>query len=225
MSWHCSLALVEEFSAHTSLDGALCARLKTARIARKSLCDGKKRGIFRHSPSGTTLDRFKAGAGVASWMWSLLATRAHTLQRQRMVQTPPCRCGVKPCGSSTSASQPTSCEKTSSEAPKICPHSSVSCEELAMSRTSPSLCPPPQWVQAILGTESGYLHTPTAAANMAAPSMQKHAGCRRFVKVFGPGKPTPATFEWMMGWPIGWTGLEPLEMGKFQTWLLQHGGR
>ena len=24
--------------------------------------------------------------------------------------------------------------------------------------------------------------------------------------------------EWMMGWPIGWTDLRPLAMGKFQRW-------
>ncbi len=25
--------------------------------------------------------------------------------------------------------------------------------------------------------------------------------------------------EWMMGWPIGWTELQPLEMDRFQQWL------
>ena len=29
--------------------------------------------------------------------------------------------------------------------------------------------------------------------------------------------------EWLMGWPIGWSGLRPLEMGKFQRWLRLHG--
>lgn len=37
------------------------------------------------------------------------------------------------------------------------------------------------------------------------------------------GHLNPAWVEWLMGWPIGWTDLKPLEMGKFQEWLRQHG--
>ena len=33
----------------------------------------------------------------------------------------------------------------------------------------------------------------------------------------------PDFAEWLMGWPIGWTGLAPLETGKFQQWLNSHG--
>ena len=34
----------------------------------------------------------------------------------------------------------------------------------------------------------------------------------------------PASFvEWMMGWPIQWSVLKPLETGKFRQWLQQHG--
>ncbi len=29
--------------------------------------------------------------------------------------------------------------------------------------------------------------------------------------------------EWMMGWPQGWTALEPLETAKFQQWQHSHG--
>ncbi|SRR6266404_586962 len=29
--------------------------------------------------------------------------------------------------------------------------------------------------------------------------------------------------EWMMGWPLGWTALEPLETGKFLAWRRSHG--
>lgn len=29
--------------------------------------------------------------------------------------------------------------------------------------------------------------------------------------------------EWMMGWPIGWTALEPLGTDRFQSWLRWHG--
>jgi hypothetical protein len=37
------------------------------------------------------------------------------------------------------------------------------------------------------------------------------------------GQLNPNWVEWLMGWPIGWTDLKPLEMDKFQSWLQQHG--
>jgi hypothetical protein len=33
----------------------------------------------------------------------------------------------------------------------------------------------------------------------------------------------PVILEWLMGWPIGCTVLEPLEMDKFRSWLQLHG--
>ena len=38
------------------------------------------------------------------------------------------------------------------------------------------------------------------------------------------GHLNPEWLEWFMGWPMGWTGLEPLEMDKYQEWLQSHGG-
>jgi hypothetical protein len=40
--------------------------------------------------------------------------------------------------------------------------------------------------------------------------------------LFGP-YPRPTILEWLMGWPVGWSALEPLEMGKFRQWLTLHG--
>jgi len=36
------------------------------------------------------------------------------------------------------------------------------------------------------------------------------------------GNPDPQLEEWMMGWPLGWTDLKPLEMDKFQQWQHLH---
>lgn len=47
---------------------------------------------------------------------------------------------------------------------------------------------------------------------------------------FNPGQQTPPKrlnpdwTEWLMGWPIGQTALEPLATAKFHEWLQQHGG-
>ena len=39
------------------------------------------------------------------------------------------------------------------------------------------------------------------------------------------GALNPDWIEWLMGWPIGWTALEPLDRVKFRQWLQQFGGR
>ena len=98
----------------------------------------------------------------------------------------------------------------------------------------------------------GLLPTPTTMGNQLASSMMKHRGCRELVRfleklptptahnakeggypaegtrntptlgwVVG-GKIPPTLTEWMMGWPIGWTDLKPLETDKFQAWQRQH---
>ena len=38
------------------------------------------------------------------------------------------------------------------------------------------------------------------------------------------GQLNPDWVEWLMGWPIGWTACEPLEMGRYQQWPLWHSG-
>ncbi len=37
------------------------------------------------------------------------------------------------------------------------------------------------------------------------------------------GPLNPEWCEWFMGWPIGWTGLQPLATDRFQWWLRAHG--
>lgn len=41
------------------------------------------------------------------------------------------------------------------------------------------------------------------------------------------GALNPDWVEWLMGWPIGWTSLEPLPVERFLEWLngLHHGGK
>ena len=36
------------------------------------------------------------------------------------------------------------------------------------------------------------------------------------------GKLNPEWVEWLMGWPMGWTGLQPLETAKFHEWQRLH---
>lgn len=38
------------------------------------------------------------------------------------------------------------------------------------------------------------------------------------------GKLNPDWVEWLMGWPVGWTDLKPLETDKFRQWRQGHSG-
>ena len=51
-----------------------------------------------------------------------------------------------------------------------------------------------------------------------------HADQQTRTALVNGGALTPAIWEWQMAWPIGWTGLTPLETVKFQQWLHAHGG-
>jgi hypothetical protein len=87
------------------------------------------------------------------------------------------------------------------------------------------------------------LPTPTGANNETSPSMMKWRANRNMLPTLsatlygtnrggaagrvGQERPSLERLlggiklsirEWMMGWPIGWTALEPLEMDKFQQW-------
>ncbi len=77
------------------------------------------------------------------------------------------------------------------------------------------------WVLTTFGAGTGFLHTPTTQANFCAPSMQKWSSCREWSRTFGVI--TPQNYEWLMGWPIGWTDLRPLETDKSRSAQQQHG--
>jgi hypothetical protein len=62
----------------------------------------------------------------------------------------------------------------------------------------------PIWVPPTNEGDCGLLPTPTRTCNHTARSMQKHASCRRLVRLCG-GRLTPALWEFLMGWPEGWT--------------------
>jgi len=65
--------------------------------------------------------------------------------------------------------------------------------------------------------------TPTAhnAKETNAPSERSRNTATLAAQAGGALNPT--WVEWLMGWPLGWTDLKPLEMDKFQQWQHQHG--
>lgn len=74
----------------------------------------------------------------------------------------------------------------------------------------------PEWARHISAIGCSFLATPTATANQTASSMMKHPGCRALKMLFGTVY--PEAYEWMMGFPKGWTDCDHLEMPSFLQW-------
>jgi hypothetical protein len=73
------------------------------------------------------------------------------------------------------------------------------------------------WIKRTYGEDFGLVHTPTTMANYSAPSMMKHWGCRNFKQVFD--KPSPLNAEYLMGFPIGASSLEPQSNKNLEIWI------
>ena len=71
----------------------------------------------------------------------------------------------------------------------------------------------------ISGTKRKLIPTPVAS-NWKNRETSQHS---RDLQKYVGGTLNPNWIEWLMGYPIGWTALEPLEMARFQLWLEQHG--
>lgn len=70
-----------------------------------------------------------------------------------------------------------------------------------------------------LGTWVHQYPTPTAS-DLKHKNKRYNQGGKALSYEVG-GKLNPNWVEWLMGWPVGWTGLEPLETDKSQSWLQQ----
>ena len=79
------------------------------------------------------------------------------------------------------------------------------------------------------GKGSGLWPTPRASNPGSRPNgkggriLSEEVAIAEGLKLRGEYKATgiqlnPAWVEWLMGWPINWTDLKPLEMGKFLEW-------
>jgi hypothetical protein len=62
--------------------------------------------------------------------------------------------------------------------------------------------------------------TPSGGGNAGGSGAHKNA-----IKngTYIPSSINPNLYEWLMGWPQGWTDLKPLEMDKCHKWLELHG--
>lgn len=56
--------------------------------------------------------------------------------------------------------------------------------------------------------------------NGSSPELARHSTT---LATHAGGPLNPLWVEWLMGWPLGWTDLRPLETDKFRQWQASHG--
>jgi hypothetical protein len=235
MSWLYSRALVEEYSGDISLDGEQSV-LSSGNPIPQAYCAPDKMMVFsRLSRFGITFKPLTEDRGETLLMSYLAAFPAKTSLPQEKAQgltESDQECGEKWRGSFTKYDPDSSLWKTH--------QCSLLGDWEPFSETWPRWglmrngeC----WEQQMLAhrtseTESGlwqWWPTPTVndSKNSTLPPSQIHhdnipgALLRKGEK---PGSQlNPMWVEWLMGWPLGWTDLKPLEMDKFQQWQEKHG--
>lgn len=210
MSWLFSRALVEDCLRLNRLGGEPCALSSWMNTADAFSFNDRMTGNYNPVfQFGMTFVPLTVERGAALFMSSLEVFLAKHSAPQQPVITQPMIFGRK-CAESWQMSLPgTSLRRTSADM-------RLTQRPTTLSRwvTKPAHLPYPRktWVRTTFGADTGFLHTPTTQANFCAPSMQKWRSCREWVRTFGVI--TPQNYEWMMGWPIGWTDLKPLETDK-----------
>lgn len=219
MSWHCLRAPGEACSDPRCSVIPQCASLRSTPTADPCCSHASGTECCRDSRSGTTCGPSTGDRGGVQLTLFQEASPASRSAPRPAGGTARQTSGLRCAASSTSAGRDGCSPKTSprprSEAP---PPTSVQTVTVVGSPVSAR----PTWLASIVESDGGLLATPTAKANQWAPSMSKWPGCRALQRLCGP-ETRASAFEWMMGWPIGWTELEPLVTVKYQRWLRSHG--
>lgn len=217
MSFICSQALAAAFSAECYSATAASVQSKSTHIANQSSSPDKTTARSRRSRSFQTCAHLTAARGAELLRWWLAGFRANPIPRRLRAATLQTISGRRWDGS-WQMSLP------GSYLPRTPKNARSTVQQTTSRRWDTPLNAPRflrrTWVLTTFGNDSGFLHTPTTAANYCAPSMQKWPNCREYRRVFG--RADPINHEWMMGWPPGWTDLKPLETAKFRLWQQQH---
>jgi hypothetical protein len=243
MSWLFSQALVEEYSEASSLDGAQSAQSSGSHTQQAYCAPDKMTAFSRLSPSGMMFKPFEESRGEELLMSYLEAFHAKTSQSRgggRVLTGTEVECGVKWRGSFTRYS-PDSCSWKTHQFSLL-----EGLEEFLGTWPQWGLmrggeCWEQQTLeQTIRGTESGFVGQtfPTPDASCGQRGTQPHWTPKRKsghqaqytinqavrdLEQSSGGKLNPVWLEWVMGWPMHWTDLRPLETGKSHSAQPQHG--
>jgi hypothetical protein len=234
MSYTYLQAQGEESSAESFSDIPQCVQWKSIHTAAKSYSNGNAMESCRTSQSGMMSQPLMAGRGKESCELSAVASRAKTSvlpEKEQASQANALDYGKK-CGVWLGKYDPnTSLWKT------------LQCSLFggleSWSETWPSwgmMHNGESWGLPMLErstseNESGFLPTPLASDGEGGGICRSKNGREYNLRDWwanqGLGKRRqqrkPEFWEWVMGWPMGWTASEPLETDKFRLWLHSHG--
>jgi hypothetical protein len=227
MSWLISKALmnslclpeqVEEYLGENSLDGEQSVQSSGNPIQLAYCAPDKMTAFSRLSRFGMMFKPLMDIPGEELSMSSVVAFHVRTFQQQEKAQElmeSEAECGDKWCASFTKYD------------PDSCSWKTHQCSLLGgldeFSETWPQWglmrdgeCWEQQMLeQNISETEFGLWPTPTTptgGGNFGGSGAYKNA-IKNGTHI--PHSINPNLYEWLMGWPLGWTDLKPLEMGRF----------
>ncbi|EKO25398.1 hypothetical protein LEP1GSC104_3486 [Leptospira interrogans str. UI 12621] len=244
MSWHFSQALEGAFLEESSLDGEPSVLSKSILIASPNLSKDRMTKFSQFSRSGMTFALLTEQFGEELLTWFREDFLAKTFQSQ--VKESESKGSGQVFGKKCLESFAKFDHVTHSW--KI-PHFLPSVESIEFSGTWPRwgmMLNGECWERTtpeLLTSESGFGFLPTPVATNGSgnrspgsskfrpsliemarkntwPSKKSEDGLATAVN---GGPLNPMWVEWLMGWPLGWTDLEPLETAKFQWWLKSHG--
>ena len=227
MSWLFSRALVAASSAGICLDGAPSAPSSTMLTPEAYLWRDKTTDAWRRFPSGMTCEHLTDDHGEELLTSFLEGFHARTFPQQdeELASTEnEADCGVKWHALCRKFDHVSFSWKThrclfGEDLPLyslILPKWGMMRDGELFRRTTPE--------HLTNENASGLWATPTArdwkSGKASQATMERNS--RPLSEQVG-GNLNPQWVEWLMGWPIEWTDLKPLETDKFQQWQRSHG--
>jgi hypothetical protein len=235
MSWHYLRVQEEESLQDICSGGELLQPLKSKTTHAEFYCNGKLMESYLDSLSGTTFVHSMANLGQEKSMSSQEVSHVKTCLQQEKAQD-------------LMESDQDSGEKWQGSFAKYNPDThSLRTPQCLLFEDSTEFCAIlPKWglmldgelweqqtlVQSTREIESGLSPTPPPHDNWPTPTTPSGGGnCggsgayKNAIKngTHIPHSINPNLYEWLMGWPIGWTDLKPLAMGKWPFVPQQHG--
>jgi len=225
MSWLYSRALVEEYSAESCSDGGRFALSRSTNTPAMFLSQGKTTEASNLSRYGMMCEPLTESRGEDVLMLFLEDFPVKTLVQQEKEPESTVNgqdSGVKWQGLLVKYDQDMFSSKTvlcseqedyqlfSKTLPKQGMMHDGECSGLAM------------WERPINARECGYLPTVTKVEWKGRGPNSRQQGLTNRLGITGK-QLHPDFCEALMGWPVGWTELKELEMGKFRQWLDLHG--
>lgn len=239
MSWLFSQALVAEYSEAISWDGAPSAPLSVMPTQHKFWRNDKTMDASQLSRFGLTCAVLTDDLGEALLTWFRAGFRVRTYPllgraQESMASVP--ASGVKWIESSVKYDLVSSSWRTHHCLwDEALPWSSVTLPRWGMTRSGvvfrhptaerPMTVIAPGWSGETFPTPSvamGKGSSENALTRVDGRSRLRNRLDYWVERDGKHGRLNPDFVEWVMGWPIGWTALAPLEMAKFHEWQRQH---